>query len=90
LDEAFGHARRYTKPVLASKLEKAGFRLECLYYLNFPGVVSWFLAGKIFRWGSLRPKSVRTYDRWVVPWVSKIERYWKPVIGQSLIAVARK
>ena len=90
LDEAFGHVRRYTKPILASKLERAGFHLERMHYLNLPGVISWFLAGKIFRWRTLQPKSVRTYDRWVVPWVSKVEGYWKPMIGQSLVAVGRK
>jgi SAM-dependent methyltransferase len=90
LDEAFGHVRRYTKHVLASKMGRAGFHIERLHYLNLPGVISWFMAGKIFRWRTLQPKSVRTYDRWVVPWISRIERYWKPGIGQSLVAVGRK
>jgi len=90
LDEEFGHVRRYTKSMLAFKLKAAGFSIERLHYLNFPGVFSWFLAGKVLRWRTLQPKSVRAYDRWFVPWVSKLERYWKPIIGQSLIAVGRK
>ena len=90
LDYAFGHVRRYTKSMLASKLEQAGFYIERLHYLNFPGVFSWFLAGKMLRWKTLQPESVRIYDQWFVPWVSKIERYWKPIIGQSLVAVGRK
>jgi SAM-dependent methyltransferase len=90
LDEAFGHVRRYTKSMLAYKLEQAGFHLERFHYINFPGVISWFLAGKVFRWRTLQPKSVRIYDRWFVPWISKLERCWKPTIGQSLIAIARK
>jgi SAM-dependent methyltransferase len=90
LDETFGHFRRYTKSMLASKLEGAGFYVERLHYLNFPGVISWFLAGKMLRWRTLQPKSVRVYDQWFVPWVSKLERYWKPIVGQSLIAIGRK
>ena len=90
LDEAFGHVRRYTKSSLADKLLRAGFHLTYLRYSNFPGVITWFLAGKVLRRRTLRPADVRLYDRWVVPWISRLERHWEPPIGQSLMAIARK
>lgn len=90
LDEAFGHFRRYTKPLLAHKLQQAGFHLVSLRYVNFPGVLTWFLAGKVLRRRTLRPRDVRLYDQWAVPWLTRLEKHWEPPIGQSLIAIARK
>jgi SAM-dependent methyltransferase len=90
LDENFGHHRRYTKAGLASKLTRHGFLLETLRYFNLPGVVSWFLAGTVLRRRTLRASDVRIYDRWVVPWLAKLERIWEPPFGQNLLAVARK
>jgi SAM-dependent methyltransferase len=90
LDEAFGHFRRYTKNDLRRKLQGGGFRLERLRYVNLPGVASWFIAAKLLRLKSLEPADVRFYDRWVVPWCSKLEDLWPPPIGQSLLAVALK
>lgn len=90
LDQAFGHVQRYSKSSLASKLQRIGFRLLHLRYFNFPGVIAWFLAGKVLRRKLLRPADIRLYDRWVVPWASKLERKWEPPLGQSLIAIASK
>lgn len=90
LDKAFGHVQRYSKSLLGDKLQQAGFHLVRLRYFNFPGMFTWFLAGKLLRRSTLRPVDVRLYDRWVVPWASKLERYWEPPLGQSLIAIARK
>ena len=43
LDEVFGHVQRYTKPLLGRKLQRAGFHLVCLRYLNSIGVIPWFI-----------------------------------------------
>jgi SAM-dependent methyltransferase len=90
LDRAFDHYRRYTKAELRGKLARAGFRVGQLRYMNLPGVAAWYLVGKIMRRTTLRPASVRFYDRWVVPWWSRIEHRWAPPLGQSLLAVAVK
>jgi SAM-dependent methyltransferase len=90
LDRNFGHCRRYSKTDLAGKLVTAGFRLEVLRYFNFPGVLAWFLTGRVLRRQTLRASSVRAYDRWVVPWLAKLELRWTPPLGQSLLAIARK
>ncbi len=90
LDESFGHHRRYTKPALCRRVLGAGLRMVRLRYFNFPGVVSWFLAGRVLRRRTLRPQEVRLYERWIIPWVSRLERRWEPPVGQSLIAIALK
>lgn len=90
LDEAVGHVRRYTKASLAGRLRRAGFRPLRLFYFNAPGVATWFVAGRLLRRRTLRPRDVRLYDRWVVPWVSWLERRLAPPMGQSLVAIAAK
>ncbi|HEV2304058.1 MAG TPA: class I SAM-dependent methyltransferase [Candidatus Acidoferrales bacterium] len=90
LDEAFEHHRRYSKPALRKKLEHAGFRVERQRYVNFMGIASWFLAGKVLRQTTIKPSQVRWYDRWIIPWSFELERFCEPPIGQSLLAVASK
>jgi SAM-dependent methyltransferase len=90
LDRAFGHFRRYTAADLRAKLEAAGFTVEELRYVNFVGVLSWLVAGRVLGKETLKPADVRFYDRWVVPWMSRLERVWSPPLGQNLLAVASK
>jgi SAM-dependent methyltransferase len=90
LDESFGHYRRYSKRALGQKILKAGLQLVRLRYFNFPGVVTWFLAGKVLKWRTLRPRDIGLYERWVTPWMSRLDRLGEPPIGQSLIVVALK
>ena len=90
LDEAFEHFRRYTKSSLAGELERAGFRIECLRYMNLPGIMSWFLAGRVLKRRTIQPGQVRMYDKLVIPWARLLERFLEPPIGQSIIAVGRK
>lgn len=90
LDEAFEHVRRYTRDELDGKLRAAGLRPLRVRYTNLPGVAAWWLSGKVLRRRTLSARDARLYDRWVVPWVSALERVWTPPLGQSLVAVARK
>jgi SAM-dependent methyltransferase len=90
LDRAFDHVRRYSKQSLAREISAAGFRISLLRYVNFPGIFSWFVAGKILRRTTLSPASVAFYDRCVVPIARRVESLWHAPIGQSLIAVAKK
>jgi len=87
LDDEFDHVRRYTKPGLRRVMEDAGFRTEKLHYVNLPGIVSWFLAGRVFRQRTIGKRQVAGYDRLVVPWLSRLERVVRPPVGQSLVAL---
>lgn len=90
LDEAFGHLRRYSKAMLVERLAGAGFANIRLRYTNLPGVVSWYLAGRVLRKRTLTPRDVMLYDRVVMPWVAAFERHWEPPLGQSIIAIANR
>jgi SAM-dependent methyltransferase len=90
LDEAFQHVRRYTKAAVLERLRGAGFEPVRVRYTNLPGVISWFLAGRIFRRRTITARDVALYDRVVMPWVTAIERWWEPWVGQSIIAIARR
>ncbi len=90
LDTAFDHFRRYTRPGLGQKLEKTGWVIERISYMNFPGIVPWLVAGRILRWTSISPASARFYDRVVMPLTARIEEMIEMPIGQSLLAIARK
>jgi SAM-dependent methyltransferase len=90
LDRAFGHYRRYTASTLTAALQSVGLAITALHYFNLPGVLSWFIAGKLLRKTTLTQRDVHVYDAWVVPWISTLEARWNPPFGQSLIAVAEK
>lgn len=90
LDGAFGHIRRYRKGELGSLLTKMGFHVGCLRYFNSPGIVSWYIFGKIFKRTTLSPWSVWLYDRLFMSWVPRCERIWEPVLGQSLLAICTR
>ena len=90
LDRAFDHYRRYTRPVLRSALVKAGFEIDDLYYLNGIGVAAWFVAGRVLGRTTLGRNQVRFYDRWVIPWLSRVEKIIHPPVGQSLFLIARR
>ncbi|MEA2705402.1 MAG: hypothetical protein QOH22_190 [Gemmatimonadaceae bacterium] len=90
LDRAFEHHRRYTRNGLETSLRSAGFEIEKLHYLNLIGVAAWFIAGRIMHRKTLGRGQVRFYDRWVIPWLRRLESLIQPPIGQSLLAIARK
>jgi SAM-dependent methyltransferase len=90
LDEAFEHYRRYTRVGLGGLVREAGFELLELRYSNLPGVLAWWLSGRILRRRTVTPGSVRLYDRVMIPWLRALERVWTPPRGQSLFMAARR
>jgi hypothetical protein len=90
LDKDFAHFRRYTKPELRQKLERAGFEIQCLRYYNIAGYFAWGLMICILGQRHFNPASIRFFDRFIFPPVHKFEsRICPPFIGQSLLAIAR-
>jgi len=90
LDAQFGHFRRYLKPGLAAKLKASGFHVERLHYVNFTGILSWYVAAKILRRSTVSASSVQFHDRVLIPIVRRIEAVVTPPVGQNLVAVGRK
>jgi SAM-dependent methyltransferase len=90
LDVSFGHHRRYTGDSLREKMETAGWKVVSIAYSNLPGIVAWFLLGRILGKRTISAWQIRVYDRLVIPWLSRIESVKPPPVGQSLVAVAQR
>jgi SAM-dependent methyltransferase len=89
-DERVGHVRRYTKRSLEEKLERAGFKIVLSNYFDAVGIAPWWIKYCLLRSVTMEPASVRFYDRFIVPAVSRIESVIRPPLGKNLIVVAEK
>jgi SAM-dependent methyltransferase len=90
IDRDFGHFRRYTKPELRQKLERAGFEMVRLRYYNLVGYFAWWLSFCVLKKRGFDLPSVRFFDRIIFPPVHGLEsKICAPPFGQSLLAVAR-
>lgn len=89
IDKDFGHYRRYTRPELKRKLERAGFKIQALRYYNFVGYFAWWAYFCVLKKRSFDIRSVRLFDRVIFPAVHWAESHvLSPPFGQSLIAIA--
>ncbi len=90
IDREVGHKRRYVRAELRGKLERARFQVLRLDYFNSVGYVLWWLNFRVLRQRHFNPRSVRLFDRLILPSVHAFEsRVQRPPFGQSLIATAR-
>jgi len=90
LDRAFDHFRRYERRGLVELLTGGGLEVATAHYVNAPGALIWFLAGRVLRQQTIRIAQMRLYDRLVIPIVSRVETILRPPRGQSLMAIAVK
>ncbi|HEX6573333.1 MAG TPA: class I SAM-dependent methyltransferase [Gemmatimonadaceae bacterium] len=90
LDKAFEHHRRYTRRSLREVISKAGWSPRRVSYMNFPGIAAWFMAGRVMRKTSIAVNEAKTYDRLVVPILSRVETMIEPPIGSNLVAIATR
>jgi len=88
LDEHLHHFRRYEKAELERKVREAGFALEECRFLNRPGILGWYLNGKILRRRVL-PSGQLAAFKLLLPLLRREETN-PPPIGMSLLAIARK
>ena len=89
LDRAFEHYRRYSRRQLEARIREAGFTVVETRYVNMPGILAWYVAGRLMRRTTIGRGAVRFYDRFVIPVVWAVEQLVAPPAGQSLLAVAR-
>lgn len=92
MDYQAGHYRRYSRRVLKGVLQKAGFRIERLFFFNSFGVLPWYINTRLMK-ADIDNQGVglqiTLFDRYIVPIVRLAESGIKPPIGQSLFAIAR-
>jgi len=88
LDEHLRHFRRYEKAELEAKLRAAGFTIEDCRFLNRPGIVGWYVNGKILRRRVLPAGQLAAF-RLALPLLRREETN-PPSIGMSLLGIGRK
>lgn len=89
LDKNLSHFRRYEQRELKELLEAIGFRIEKISYSNLIGILGWFLNGKILKKEKLSYWQIILFDKFV-PFIERLERYFKLPLGMSLLVVAKK
>ncbi|HTO75522.1 MAG TPA: glycosyltransferase [Thermoanaerobaculia bacterium] len=88
LDEHLRHFRRYEKAEIEEKLAAAGFRVEDCRFVNRPGVVGWWINGRILRRRILPKGQLRAFQL-AMPFLRREEKS-PPRYGMSLLAIASK
>jgi len=88
LDEHLHHVRRYEKAELEEKVRNAGFVLEDVRFLNRPGIVGWWVNGRLLRRRVLPAGQLAAF-KLLLP-LLKREEANPPSIGMSLLAIGRK
>lgn len=90
IDRNLQHFRRYSRGSLAALARAAGLRIEKLRYMNAIGFFGWWMNARVFRREIQSERQIAIFDRWIVPWMSRLEASVPPPFGQSLFAVLRK
>ncbi len=91
LDAEAGHYRRYTKKMIQSLAQVAGFKIVDLYAFNFVGALGWFVNYCLLRRkgtnNSAEDMQVNFYDRYLVKPSQIFENKIRPLVGISYIAI---
>ncbi len=88
IDRAIGHHRRYERRDLQRLLEEAGFEVESLRFFNLPGVIGWYVNGKLLGRRAV-PGIQARFANLLVP-LLRLEQRLQPSRGMALVAVGRK
>ncbi len=89
IDKEIGHYRRYTKKGVIDLLEKVGFDIVYARKMNGLGGLGWWFTGKILKDTSVSEKKLKLFDK-IAPFILPIENIIEPLIGTSVLAIARK
>jgi glycosyltransferase involved in cell wall biosynthesis len=88
LDEALGHCRRYTEGQLKDVSQRAGFAVEQILKFNRPGVLGWWLNGKVLRRRTFGLAQIRLLN--ILTPLFRLVDSWLPLPPLSLIAILKK
>jgi SAM-dependent methyltransferase len=90
IDRNLSHYRRYTRASVARLAQVTGLAVRTLHYVNAIGFFGWWMNAHVFRREAQSESQIRVFDRYIVPWMSRLEAIAPPPFGQSLFAVLRK
>lgn len=89
MDAAIGHYRRYTKALLADKLQAAGFSILRQQYLNMVGALGWLANGRVLRRRVPPTGQLQLFNR-LVPGIRAFEKRFGAPFGITVMCIAQK
>jgi SAM-dependent methyltransferase len=89
LDKNLGHFRRYSQGEVEKKLLASSFQILASGYLNWLGLIGWFVNGKIFKKSLLPEGQLKVFDVLARPLLI-LEKYLRPSFGLSVLAIGKK
>ena len=87
-DRRIGHHRRYRRRDLCRRVSGAGLEVVDAYYVNLPGALAWWVVARLLGRNPTASGSVSLWDRVAIPIIRRVERFWRPPFGQSVLVVA--
>jgi glycosyltransferase involved in cell wall biosynthesis len=88
IDRYLSHYRRYEFHELTEMVQRAGFHVESVRYLNLLGSLGWFINGRLLQRKSVPGIQSRLFDC-LTPYL-RFEQEFNLPFGLSLIAISRK
>ena len=88
IDRAVEHQRRYTKAVLAERLQEAGFAVGELRLVNPLGALGWFVSSRVLKRDQVSEGPLKLYDK-LVPALRVLDKV-DVGVGLSVWVVARR
>lgn len=89
MDAELGHFRRYSKNEVTSLLIANHYSLIASHYLNWLGLIGWFVNAKILGRNIIPEKQLGVFDVIARPFL-KIEELIRPPFGLSILVIAKK
>ena len=88
-DRQMGHYRRYTRHGLKTLFESAGFQVVKQRYMDFPGMLLWFLNFRMLN-RTMTKDYVAVYDGMAIPVIRRVEHLLPPPAGKNILIVGEK
>jgi len=89
LDKYLGHVRRYTKEELIKKFENSGFKVVRVKYLNWLGLLGWYVNGRLLKKKIIPENQLNIFDKVSRPFLL-LETLFEPPFGLSILIVGEK
>ena len=89
IDRQVGHYRRYSKKYLVDLLEnKLNMKIVKIKYFDIAGVIPWYILSRVLKLTGQNPKTVKLYDKLIVPVMRRLEKYLPIPVGKNIFAIA--
>jgi SAM-dependent methyltransferase len=89
LDKRLGHFRRYTKKSLNNLFKTTGYSINSIRYLNWLGLIGWFINAKVFKERIIPEGQLEIFDYIARPFLW-MEEIIEPPFGLSVLAIGVK